>query len=195
MKKKIISKILLIAFVACFGTMIVPKEAQAGCESGYYEWMHYIGMNSCDGNLVDYYLIHECAQIYLYKVVYYFHSRLNKWKYLKTESAPLFGKWNLLQLINGNDNKEFIEIIAMDNLQIKSNIDVACDIYELETGRLILENINISASSSFNTIEAPYYINKSSAYCIVAQNSDRIIATQIFYFNNQNQIIKGVIYE
>ena len=197
---KVFEKNLLIIIFVIVGIAATDSQkANAGCcESGRYEWVLDMGWWSQDGDLYHTYYIKECGEVYVYHVIYYWHPTKG-WRYLTTTCGALYGPWpeGWKQSLFGstNNTSKYIEIIAMDNLQIKLNTDVVCDIYEVGTGRLILGSINISANSSFNTIDIPNYISKSSAYCIVAKNSDKIIANQIFYFNNQNQIIKGVTHE
>ena len=97
---------------------------------------------------------------------------------------------------NVNVSGNLIDIFAKNNfLQIKSNIDAYCNVFEVETGKQIIFDEKIIGNNLYQNIEMPANFNNKIPYCIILNSYNAILERQIFYFNNNNndnQIIKGV---
>ena len=82
-----------------------------------------------------------------------------------------------------------VDIVALNNLAIRASNDVQVDVYELETGKPIVKNFDITGNNVFHQVELSVGIDKKRPYAVIVKSNNTVIAKQIFYFNNDNQII------
>jgi len=89
------------------------------------------------------------------------------------------------------ENKETFCVKPIENLEVKSPIDIKCDVFELETGKLIIKNAYIDGNGSYQVISMEKYNNKP--YLIQFKLNDQVVYQQSFYFSNNssNSIIIG----
>ena len=80
------------------------------------------------------------------------------------------------------------ELLPGDVLQVMASIDAKCDVYELETGKLLQKDIAIIGSNSYQAIPVK---PSNTPYMITFKVDDRVVSQKLFIFNNSNHLSIG----
>lgn len=186
MNKKIIGKILLIAFVACLGTIIMSKETQAATE-------HTVIINGAF-NMGDIHISKGYASgTHIFGSVYHFfwfgYDENGVWR-----SGSGYYYW-----VNPPKNKISYEgtpnielqslkfgLLPGDVLQVTAPVDAKCDVYVLETGRLVLQDVDVAAGTGIIPVKP-----SNMLYLIQFKVDGKVVYQQRFLFNNSNSLSIG----
>lgn len=110
--------------------------------------------------------------------------QMSQWFYERRTTNP-----NGFQKMNGLLSQEFkFGLSPGDNLQVKTSYDATCDVYELITGKLLLQNVNVIGSSSYQSISVK---PANTPYVIMFKVDGNPVSLQHFIFNSPTSLSIG----
>lgn len=189
MKLKFIRRFMPLIFIMAFGTAVMSsQEAVAGVDI-YYEGVFTVDNVSLNG-VVD----AKCVMGNLYYLFYYGRDADGNWYfgcgyYTLERNRNKVG--NQLESVNVESPKiqslKFGISGVGDQIQVSSPIDAEYDVYELETGKLLLENERVIAGDALLPLNL-----SNSRYLIQFKVNGTVVYRKSFIFNNNNNLFIGV---
>jgi len=181
MLNKIFSKILIIALIGFIGAIAQPTEAKAHLYKGTYS---IDGQVFTGGGINAYYL---CCGYYLINDYYGWDSN---GKFVS--GGGTIGKVKFLnkQILQYDALKEefTFSLAPGDNLQVNVSSNSKCDVYELETGNLLLKDFDVIENDSYQAIPVT---PSNTPFLIVFKVDGKVVSQQHFIFNNHNSLSIG----
>jgi hypothetical protein len=80
------------------------------------------------------------------------------------------------------------ELAAGTNLQVMASADAKCDVYEMETGKLLFQDVAVVGNNSFQTTPVK---PSNNLYFMVFKVGGKVVSQQHFIFNNSNHLSIG----
>lgn len=139
-----------------------------------------------------------------------------KWRWGRLEGIHLFGNWYYGNLYYYDDNNKLqssqwfyewratppskkianglvlqgfkFNLLPGNNLQVMTSMDAQCDVYELETGKLLLQNVDIIGNNSYQAISIK---PSNTPYVIIFKVNNEPVSLQHFIFNNSTNLSIG----
>ncbi|MCL2040110.1 MAG: hypothetical protein FWG85_06750 [Bacteroidetes bacterium] len=102
------------------------------------------------------------------------------------------GGWYKLASETNYDEVEFstfhFNLLPGNNLQVKASTNTKCDIYELGTGKLLLKDIDVAGSNSYQSIPV---VPSNTPYLIQFKVDGNIVSQQTIIFNSSTNLLTG----
>jgi len=179
MAKKLFSKILIIATVMCICAVTMPTEMKALPQT--FTFSGNFSMNGLNlwGSYTavpvglwgdEYFVIYSGFDMFGN-----YHIGCGIFK-IKRKSATL-------ELVS-----QAFAISPGDLLQVMASVNAKCDVYELGTGKLLLKDVEVAGSNSYQSIPVK---PSNTPYLIQFKVDGNVVYQQTFIFNSTTNLFKG----
>jgi len=194
MLKKNLSKILIIAFIACIGAIAMPTEAKA--------------VNKIEGTFSPWNNVNDQMEGTLYG--YRIWGTLHYGRFCPDGGFPdgqvcKQGFWNKHGVFVPIDDFELapyfrFDLLPGEHLMARVSFDVPpdsssntpqvikCDVYNMESGSLLVEDFGIQVNDTFQAIPVT---PSNSPNLIVFRVDEKVVAAQLFLFVCPNTLFIG----